>query len=299
MDEVVLGSELLYFIVNPISGNGKSLKVFPELEKYLNEKHIKYEALYTKYKGHAIELVQEVVLKAHDQIIVVVGGDGTLNEVINGLQTNVIPIGYIPTGTGNDYAREMNIPKDPLLALKRILEKNIRKIDIGKINQNYFVNVASMGFDAEIAKYANQTKLKKFLGRFVYVLGVIKTLRNFKPKGLDITIDNKIYSFNRVWLIAIANNRFYGGGMVISPNAKNNDGLFDICVIKDINGFQLLKLFPTVFSGKHVKYPMVKIIRGKNITINTEEQLVIQTDGEIIEHMNINAEVLYHGIAVL
>lgn len=288
----------ILFIVNPVSGNGKSKKIFPKVEKYLKEHHIRYEVNYTKYKGHAIEIAKESRLRNDVTAIVAVGGDGTLFEIINGIYPTEIPLGYIPTGTGNDYGRQMGISNDPIIAVKRILKLDVRNIDIGQINERLFLNVSSLGFDGQIAKYANESKLKKF-GKLVYIIGVIKALWSFKPKEIYLKIDDNIHTFKGVWLIAIANNKYYGGGMMISPNSINDDGVLDVCVIKDLSRFKLLRIFPTIFNGTHIKYPYVTLLKGKNIMIETEDEIVVQSDGEILEEHEVNIKIIKKGLRII
>lgn len=295
-----ISPDILLFIVNPISGNGKAKKRFPIIEEYLLKNNVKYEKVFTEYKGHATILAEQAKNRSDLKAVVAVGGDGTLFEVINGLFRSTIPIGYIPNGTGNDYGRQMNISTDPILALQRVLEYNITKIDIGRINHHYFVNVASMGFDAEVAKFVNETKVKLFVGKLAYVIGAIKVLIKFKPKTIKITVDNVEYNYDNVWLIAVANNKYYGGGMLISPNSVNNDGLFDICIIKGLTKMKFLKLFSSVFKGEHVKhYPLVEFIKGKEINIATDDELIIQTDGEILTNIDLSFENITQELYIL
>lgn len=286
-----INKDILLFIVNPISGNGKAKKRFPIIEEYLLKNNLKYEKVFTEYKGHAISLAEQAKDRSDLKAIVAVGGDGTLFEVINGLFQSRIPVGYIPNGTGNDYGRQMNISADPLLALQRVLEYNIKKIDIGRINHHYFVNVASMGFDAEVVKFVNESNVKALFGEFAYTIGAIKVLMKFKPKTIKLTVDNLEYTYDNVWLVAVANNKYYGGGMLISPNSINDDGLFDICIIKGLTKLKFLKLFTSVFKGEHVKhYSFVEFIKGKKINIETKDDLIIQTDGEILTNIDLSFE---------
>lgn len=290
---------IIYFIVNPVSGNGKTLKIIPKIIDYLSKNQIKYEIVHTEYKNHAVEIAKQSKKNNNIKMIVAVGGDGTLHEIVNGLYPSEIPLGYIPAGTGNDFAREMDIPRDPIQALKRVLKMQTKKIDLGKINDHYFINVTSMGFDGEVAKTANQSKLKHIFGRLVYIYGIIKVLLTFRPKEITLVVDDKVIFYKNVWLIAIANNRFYGGGMEICPKAVNDDGEFDICVIKDLSHFQFLRLFPTIFSGKHINLPYVDTIRVKRIEVKTNEELTIQSDGEILGNISLRLKIIKQGLNVI
>lgn len=298
MNETLTTKKIFFFIVNPTSGNGKSKNIFPEIEEYLRKNNISFQSVYTEYKGHAVKLAEEISRNEQVKAIVAVGGDGTLSEVINGAFPTDIPIGYIPTGTGNDFARSMGIPREPIEAMKYILKMGIKNIDIGKINGHFFANVASMGFDAEVANYVNHTKLKNYLGKVVYVLGVIKALWTFKPKKLHLTIDGKDYFFDKVWLVAFANNKYYGGGMMISPNSVNDDGMLDIVLVNNLTRIKLLKLFPTIFKGKHINYSQVTVLKGKNIKVIADEKYIVQTDGEILTDVELTFSVIKKGLKI-
>jgi len=272
---------MISFIVNPLSGNGKGKRLVPLIKKRLKEKNIPFQFYMTEYRGHAITLAKTLRTEPQSNIVIAIGGDGTLNEVINGLFPSDVQFGYIPAGAGNDFAREMGIPKDPFQALERIIYGDKREIDVGQFNGRYFVNAAGIGFDGKVTQIANQSPLKKRFGKFVYIFAVIQALFGYRPTELEIIVDGKKHLFEKVWLTAVSNGRYFGGGMMISPNAKNNDGILDVCVISGLTAFQLIKFFPTIFSGRHIQLPYVTILRGSSIKVHSNEILPIQIDGEI------------------
>ncbi len=286
-------AQSLFFIINPVSGKGKTVKkVVHRIEQYLIEKNINYQFTYTEEKGHAKVIASQVSNRTDISVVIVVGGDGTLHEVINGLYPSSVPIGYIPTGSGNDYAREMGIEKDPIKAVAQILKREIKKIDIAKINEEYFINVTGIGLDGLVAKLSNQSKLKLYLGKLIYVYGLIKGLFEFKAKEISLIIDGKKHQFKKVWLIAIANGRYYGGGMAICPKAKNDDGKLDICVVSNVSMLEILFIFPLVFFGKHIYHPNVQMFSGKQVVIHSLEELDAQSDGETFSVSNLKGEIL-------
>ncbi|WP_339060761.1 diacylglycerol kinase family protein [Tepidibacillus marianensis] len=272
---------MIHFIVNPVSGNGKTKRYIPLIEKLLKEKSIEYQFLMTEYKGHAVKIAYSLRREPKSHLVIAMGGDGTLNEVVNGLYPSDVRLGYIPAGSGNDFAREMGIPSDPVQALLKIIEGPPKPIDIGKINERYFVNAAGIGFDGKVIQIANRSPFKHKFGKFIYIIAVIQALYGYQPTQLEMVVNGKKYSFKGVWLIAVSNGRYFGGGMKISPNAKNNDGLLDVCVINEMTPLQLIRYFPTIFSGKHIDLPYVKMFRGSKIDIFSESVLPIQIDGEI------------------
>ena len=275
---------MIYFIVNPLSGNGKAEKYIPIIREYLVKNNLKFELQKTEGIGHAITLATQLKNKEDIRLIMVIGGDGTLNEVMNGIYPSSIPIGYIPAGSGNDFARENKIPLDPIAALERAIKMNKKEIDLGYVNGRYFVNAAGIGFDGKVTELANQSRWKKRLGKFVYIFALLKALLTFRPHDMTITIHNKSHTYKRVWLIAVSNGRYFGGGMKISPEAKNDDGELDVCIIKELSVLQLLKFFPTIFSGRHIYLPYVEILKGKMIQIESSRRVPIQIDGEIPEN---------------
>ncbi|WP_419146679.1 diacylglycerol/lipid kinase family protein [Priestia endophytica] len=275
------------FIVNKVSGNGRSLKVWYQIEKKLQERNVYYCVHFTQKPKHATLLVQELIKKEKVTVIVAVGGDGTIHEVINGLVGTNIPLGIIPAGSGNDVSRGLGIPLKYDKALGRILSGKPKVIDIGFVNSTYFCTVAGIGFDGEVAQKANVSIYKKLLnlvrmGQISYIISAINVLFHYKPKDISIMIDKKLYKIPKVWLIAVANLPFYGGGLVICPKAESNDGLFDICIVQGMSKLDFLRIFPLVFKGNHTASPAIKIIRGKELEIYSPTPLLVHGDGEVI-----------------
>ncbi|GGE06018.1 diacylglycerol kinase [Marinithermofilum abyssi] len=269
-------------IVNPVSGNGKGVKIVSPLEKELKRKQVPYEIRWTQYPGHASKLAEEASRRPEVKAVVAVGGDGTVHEVANGLAGTDIPLGYVPAGSGNDFARAHGIPRHPLKALERILKGEPFTVDTAACGERVLVNTAGIGFDGEVAKWVNQSRWKKWLGKFAYVLGVIRVLRRFTPRKVWLTVDGQEHVMDGVWLIAIANIPYYGGGMKICPEASNQDGILDICLVHNISRPLLLALFPRVFQGTHVRHPAAKMMKGKEIRIQSDHPMVIHVDGEIV-----------------
>lgn len=270
----------MIFIVNPIAGGGKAKELIPLIKSNMDKNNKRYKIITTKKPGEAIYIAKEQS-KNHD-IIVAVGGDGTVNEVATGLiDNNGGVLGIIPGGTGNDMARSLDIPMEPIEALEVLCKGYKRNMNIGSVNGSYFLNISSIGFDAEVVKNNINIK-KKIKSGFSYAISVIYTLFSFKRKRLEINIDGEILNDN-VYLLAVGNGKYYGGGMKILPMAKIDDGYLDICIVSNLNKLKLLFLFPTIFKGNHIKFTKhVQIYRGKNIKVKSKENLHLNIDGEII-----------------
>lgn len=305
----------IYFVINPQAKNGYCRKVWLEVERELISRKLSYMAFFTEYGGHAKEIAQSLVKKAGDEeiVVVAVGGDGTLNEVMNGVANhNNVILGCIPGGSGNDFSRGFGIPKQPLDALELILRKINRKatfIDIGKISVQqeskvYFINNMGVGFDALISKEANRSKLKQTLNRFslgslVYAFLLLKKLFTYKCTDLQLKIDGQTYSFDSTWFVTVSNQPYYGGGMKISPDAVPNDGLLNITVVHKLSKIKLLLVFITVFWGGHVSFKEVKSLKGKSITIHSSEPLFSHADGELIGQTPLQIQACQHVLPII
>ena len=269
----------ILFIVNPVAGAGKAKKLIPLIEKTMKECNKKYQIMISKEPEHATEIAKRQ--SKNYETIVAVGGDGTINEVATGLiKNNGGVLGVIPGGTGNDMARSLDIPMDPKEALEILCKAYKKNMDIGIANGSYFLNIASIGFDAEVVM--NNIKIKKRIkNEFSYVISVIYSLIRFKKKKVEIEIDGKIIK-DEVYLLAVGNGKYYGGGMMIIPTAKIDDGYLDICTISNISKFKILFLFPTIFKGTHIEHKKhVNIYRGRKVKFKSEEGLFLNVDGEI------------------
>jgi len=272
----------ILFIINPVAGKNRKKDIIPIIKNKFKSTDHKYIITQTKDIDDA-RLITMKYLKQDYEIIVAIGGDGTVREVASGIkEMNKGILGIIPMGTGNDLARTLNLPLSPSKALDRILDYNIKNINIANVEENKFLNVASIGFDAEIVK---NTKIFKglFKGKLAYTLGVLRTLFIFKPKSVTIKY-NDIEKNEKILLVAVANGNYYGGGMMISPNSNIDDNQLDICIIKNISKIKLLFLFPSVYNGKHGKYKKyVEFISVNSLKIHSKEKIFLNIDGDILE----------------
>lgn len=295
-----MDKKMLVFIINPVSGNGKGLHVWYKVKKVLEKRNVRYRSFYTKHAGHAEDLAIQVVELHKDKLtaLVVVGGDGTVHEVVNGLKAYPqVAIGYIPGGSGNDFARGFDIPKSPIKALERILRwdgRSIKQFDVGKFRfrdqtrkARMFVNGIGIGFDGEVAKLTRVANYKRWLnkirfGGLAYFVSALRLIFSYQPCRVTVNIDGEEKAFEQVWLIAVSNIPYYGGGMKITPQAKTNDQVLNLCVVHDINRWFLFSILGTVFIGKHHKFKQVSMLKGRIISVSSDRPLTIHADGEII-----------------
>jgi len=288
----------IYFIVNPQAKNGYCQKIWRRLEQILKDQNISYKVFFTEYRGHAKELAETLAIEAVDKqaILVAVGGDGTMHEVVNGaVNFHNVKVSYIPCGSGNDFSRGFGIPRNPIDALYFLIKqvnKDATLVDTGKITRQngeeiHFINNMGVGLDALIARDVNRSTVKKLLnrlslGKFAYVYFLLKNLFTYKCETLEINIDDKAYTFDSAWFVSISNQPYYGGGMKISPEASPFDGELNITVVHNLSRIKLLFLFITVFWGGHVSFKEVAMFTGRTIKINSSDTLHAHADGEDI-----------------
>lgn len=300
---------MYHFIINPVSRSGRGQQIWDEIEPYLKKKKVPYKAHLSSAPGKIVEIVSELTSNFQEEYIklVVLGGDGTMNEVLQGVAdfTHTY-IAYLPTGSSNDLARDLKITGEPLAILKQILaSKKPVPIDMGVLHYNsmnkersrlhnkhikntrYFAVSCGIGFDAAICEEALASKAKNFLnriglGKLTYGAIALKQLFSATKSGCKLYLDDKppIY-IKRLWLMAVMVHSYQGGGMMFCPGANYHDGYFDICAAGDISALKVLLMLPRTFTGKHVGVKGVNIYKAKNVRIKTEKPLWVHTDGEV------------------
>ncbi|MBN2909429.1 diacylglycerol kinase family lipid kinase [Polycladomyces sp. WAk] len=285
-------------IVNPVSGNGRGRKVWERVSRLLKKEGLPYRVYFTTGRGHATVLSRQAVESPQVKAVVAIGGDGTVHEVGNALVDTNVPLGYLPAGSGNDFAVAHRIPLDPLKAWERVLHGRSRAVDTARIGERFMIGFMGIGFDAAVAKRVNDSRWKRF-GKFVYAGGVLREWARFQPVNVRITMDGTLYDLDRVWLIAAAHIPNYAGGMQICPGAEDDDGRLDICCVRDVTRRDFLRLFPSVYRGTHVDQPFIVFRRAKQFTVSSEIPLLVHADGEVIGQTPIAVTVLPQSLKVL
>lgn len=280
------------FIVNPHSKSGAGKLIWNQLCPELKKQRTAYEVFFTEHPGHAEKLVRQITGDGGEHTIVVLGGDGTVNETVNGIcDYNKVLLGYIPTGSSNDFARSLRLPKDPVKALNNILAPvNIRALDIGcltyKGKTKHFAVSTGLGFDAAICHQAAVSKLKVFLnrinlGKLTYAGIALYRLFRDVPRTMTIKLDDKpAMTFESVYFTAVMNHPFEGGGFKFCPQARPDDRLLDVIVISGISRLKALLCLPTAFTGHHVHFKGIHIFQCSCADIDPVCALPVHTDGE-------------------
>lgn len=287
------------FIVNESSGNGRGRRVWRQIQQILEQRTIPYRIESTRYSGHATEIARSISACPEIKAVVAVGGDGTVHEVGNGLVGTDKPLGYIQSGSGNDFAKAQRIPADPLQALARVLKHEVRRIDTAKLNDRFLIGFSGIGFDGMVAKTVNLSSAKRWFGKLAYLYAAFYTWTKYRPVQATITVDGEVRDYSDLWMVAVTNIPNYGGGMLICPEADDEDGSLDICCVSQLSHSHFLKVLPSVFSGKHVQHPAVTLTRGHTITIESTLPLIVHADGEVIGQTPLSIQIQPRSLGIL
>lgn len=323
-------------IVNPVAGTGSALKIWDDLQETLRDLGVDFDYRFTERHGHAIEIAAESAKKGYGTVVVV-GGDGTIFEVTNGIMS--LPkkdrpaVGIVPTGRGSDFCRTLDIPQDWFAAAPLLVSGKRRTIDVGKMEYvgpdgtraGYFANVAGLGFDGEVTERANNMPegLSKTVGGTgTYLLSLLITYARYREKDVMLSIDDRQYRVLATTVV-IANCRYFGGRMHIAPDAVPDDGLFDVVVIGAGFGPPVLELpedkpppshtrlerslakvrmarnVPKVYKGSHVRDESVMVARGSRVKVASDDRMVLQADGEVIGAGPFSAEIIPGALEII
>lgn len=271
----------LYFIVNPISGSGRGKTRFEQARRLLDARGADYGFAYTQYAGHAIPLAREA-LAAGETCLVAAGGDGTLREVASVLAGEPgTELGILPFGTGNDFARGMELPEDVDRLVELLLEGRAKPVDAGDADGEFFMNVAGFGFDVDVVRHT-ETYKKRLNGMLPYLLGILRALMRLSRTRVRVETDDGESFELEVTLFSAANGSRFAGGIRVAPLANAADGLLDVCIVKAVSRLTLLRLLPRYVRGghledkKHFIYFKAKSVRARCGTAPLE------LDGELI-----------------
>lgn len=299
-------------IVNPKAGLGHGLRDWPILSNQLNRCGVNFTCVFTEKKFHAVELTVKAINDGYRRIIAV-GGDGTVNEVVNGLfiqkkvKTTDILLAVIPMGTGNDWLRMYGIPKTYNDSIKSIVEAYTIVQDVGLItytetlikHERYLANMAGIGFDAIANRYFNAMKDEGKKGSWLYILGSLKALFRYRSKHFTIKVDDKIVFDDDMFNASIGIGPYNGGGMLPNPKAVFDDGLFDITIVKKLNKIWLLSSVSKLYNGKIHSHPKVVSATGRYITVESRPESPIEIDGEALGFSPFTFKIIPKAISVV
>ncbi|NLY19459.1 MAG: diacylglycerol kinase family lipid kinase [Clostridiaceae bacterium] len=285
------------FILNPVAGKGKTMKLIPEIKELMEKHSFEFKIEITKAPGHATEIAREYSNKYPDLRIYAVGGDGTMNEVLQGMVGSGSYLGVVPAGTGNDFLKSFCSVMNPSRLLPVLIQAEAIPVDLCKINDRYFLNIASAGFDADVVANTQYLKKLPFMqGKIAYIGGILLSLIRLKNVSATFSIDDEKIEMPGMLLSAFANGRFYGGGMLPAPEAVPDDGYLDVCLIKDMNRLGILRFFPRFIKGTHINMSEVTTRRCRTVRMESPEPVHVNADGELFEANKLDITLIHKGL---
>ena len=286
-DRTVISTGRTVFLVNPASAGGSTGKRWPEIAHRAAALGLAGDAFISEEPGQLVALAADAV-RGGAELLVVVGGDGSVNEVVNGIaEAEDVELAVIPRGTGWDFVRTYDIPRDLDAAVAIALNGAVREIDLGLVSYRtwagadaraYFANVASAGISGAIAQRANEAS-KALGGKISYYWATLAVFARWQTGEMRLSVDDEIRGGKMIDVV-VANGRYLGGGMMMCPDASPDDGQFDVLLIGDVTKRDLLFVLPKTYRGKHLPHPRLELLRGRVITVDADEPLPIQLDGE-------------------
>jgi len=281
-------------LVNPTAGGGRVGQVLSQVERALQERRIAHRLVRTTSVEHGRR--EALHAAAGAEIPVVVGGDGLIGKVGGALAGGDVPLGVIPAGRGNDFARVVGIPTDIPLAADLLAAGTTRTIDVGEVNGRRFLCIASCGFDSDANRIANEARLVP--GNVVYLYAALRALAGWRPARFEIVLDGKRHEFVG-YSIAAANSKSYGGGMFVAPDAELDDGKLDVVWTRQTSKLHFLANLPKVFKGRHVRNDEVTVLRGSEVEIRADRDFAVYADGDHLASLPATVRVLPRALKVI
>ncbi|MGH2921918.1 MAG: diacylglycerol/lipid kinase family protein, partial [Gaiellaceae bacterium] len=275
------------FLVNPASDNGATGRRWPEIARLAADRGLRGDTILSERPGQLIDLARQAAANGA-RLFIAVGGDGTVNEVVNGLAgAEDVELAVVHRGTGGDFVRTLGIPHGLEEALEVAHDGRPREIDLGQATlrtwagregSTWFANVASAGMSGAVAKRVNETG-KALGGKISYAWSTVAVFARWRNAQVQVTVDGEERS-GAMYDVIVANGRYLAGGMKICPDAEPDDGLFDVLLIGDVSKRDLVATLPKIYRGTHLPHPKGELLRGREVAVDSPEPLPVQLDGE-------------------
>ncbi len=285
---------MLSLIVNPSAGGGRAARSLGAVRAALGRRGLEHRVETTRDLGHARELTNAAI--AGGEQPVAFGGDGLVAAVADAAKQTEAVIGVLPGGRGNDLARCLGLPLDPVTATAVLADGRPVAIDMGVVADRTFLGIATCGFDSEANRIANSARLIR--GRLVYTYGGLRALASWKPASFRVRVDgvdHALYGYT----VAVANAAMHGGGMLLAPGASLSDGRFDVVMIAHVPKLTFLRLLPTVFRGTHVSQSVVRVLRGTTVEIDADQPFTVYADGDPLTVLPARVRMLPAAVRVM
>jgi diacylglycerol kinase (ATP) len=293
---------------NPSAGGGKAGRVLDEAVEVLRRGGVEPQILESHSPQHLVELVLGAREEKPD-VVVAAGGDGTVHYVVNGLFPSEVPLGIIPVGRGNDFARGLGIPFNPREAAEVVLKGKVRQIDLARVcsvddspqkggtQSVVYACIGGVGFDSVVNRYAND-RARRVHGRLAYLWGILRCLKFYRAQPLELISDGQNFS-GEVMFAVVGNNTSYGDGVKMTPRARLDDGLLDVCIVPAMSKWELLRWVPRTYRGTHLAHPRIVYFQACSVTLRSAARLELFGDGEFLQELPATIEVIPRALRVV
>lgn len=283
-------------IANPRAGHGQGEKNIARLERVIRRRGLDLTPILTHHPGHATDIARDLADSGEPRVAIM-GGDGSIREVVDALVGTPTELAIVPMGTGNDIARSLGLPlNDPGAAIEIALNGRARTIDVGREGERHFLSVLGVGFPAIVAEEANRATWLK--GSASFFVAVYKALHRLQPHRFVITLDDETLELDSV-AVMVQNTPYTGGGLLMAPDALIDDGLFDVVIVDDIGKLDLMVNFPKAYRGRHLEHPSFSLHRSSTVQVSSEVPMRKMLDGDICGSGSVEVAIVPEGLKIV
>jgi diacylglycerol kinase (ATP) len=286
----------IVILLNPNAGRGKARFVLREALEVMQREGDEIDVQESRDAKHLLALARRAAAEKPD-VIVSLGGDGTHHYVLNGIVGSEIPLGIIPCGSGNDFAKGLGIPTQARAAAEVLRAANTRRIDLARAGNTVYGCIAGVGFDSVVTRYANE-RVHRLGGSWAYAWSILRCLNSYRPEPLEIVSDVQVFTGEVVFAV-VGNNVSYGGGIHLAPRAKLDDGLLDVCIVPYLGKLELLRWLPSAYRGEHLRHPRIIYFQAPKVSLSTTSRLELFGDGEFMQELPATIEIVPRVLPVI
>jgi diacylglycerol kinase (ATP) len=286
----------IIILVNPNAGRGRARFVLREALEVMPRAGVEIDVQESRNAQHLLALARRAAAEKPDAVVSL-GGDGTHHYVLNGIVGSELPLGIIPCGSGNDFAKGLGIPTKARAAAEVLRAGNVRRVDLGRVGNTVYGCIAGAGFDSVVTRYANE-RVRRLRGSCAYAWSILRCLSSYCPERLEIVSDVQEFS-GEVIFVVVGNNVSYGGGIHLTPRAKLDDGLLDVCIVPYMGKLEFLRWVPRAYRGKHLRHPRIIYFQARKVSLSATSCLELFGDGEFMQELPATIEIVPRALPVI
>jgi diacylglycerol kinase (ATP) len=286
----------IIILLNPKAGRGKARFVLRQALEVMQGEGVEVDVQESRDAQHLLALARQAAAEKPDAIVSL-GGDGTHHYVVNGIMGSEIPLGIIPCGSGNDFPKGLGIPTQARAAAEVVRAGHIRRVDLGRAGNTVYGCIAGVGFDSVVTRYANE-RVRRLRGSWAYAWSILRCVKSYRPEPLQIVSDVQEFRGEVIFAV-VGNNVSYGGGIHLTPRAKLDDGLLDVCVVPYMGKVEFLRWVPRAYRGEHLKHPRIIYFQARKVSLNATSRLELFGDGEFMQELPATIEIIPRALPVI